>query len=303
MLSFSTCWNRPRHKDGESLVEELLLMGIDTIELGHALKITQIEGILRVFERGDVRISSVHNFCPHPIDVAGDSPDCFECTSHREPDRQRFLRLTRETMSLAARVGAGAVVLHGGRVRTMRSYRKGLELIENGELFSKAYGQFKIDAVRKREAGSGRPLARLESMLDNVLPLAEELNIIVGLENRERYEDVPSEREMLPLLNRYNHPHLGYWHDFGHAQIKENMAFLDHTAWFREALPRLVGCHVHDVIWPNEDHQVPFSGEVKFDLMAPLLPANAPVVFELHPDMEKEAVTKAWKMWQERYPA
>jgi sugar phosphate isomerase/epimerase len=301
MLSFSTCWNRQRHKDGEALVEELLLMGIDTIELGHALRITQIEGILRVVERGDVRISSVHNFCPHPIDVTGDSPDCFECTSHRESDRQRFLRLTRETMSFAARVGAGTVVLHGGRVRTMRSYRQGLELIENGQLFSKAYGQYKIDAVRRREAGRERPLARLQSMLDNVLPLAEELNLFLGLENRERYEDIPSEREMLPLLNCYNHPHLGYWHDFGHAQIKHHMAFLDHPAWFREALPRLVGCHVHDVRWPNEDHQAPFTGEVDFDRMVPLLPPGVPVVFEIHPDVEKEAVTKAWKMWQERY--
>lgn len=285
------------------MVEELLRMGISTIELGHALKITQLEGILRVAERGDIRISSVHNFCPHPIDVAGDSPDCFECTSHRETDRQRFLRLTRETLGFAARAGAGAVVVHGGRVRTMRSYRRGLELIEAGELFTKNYGAFKIDAVRRREAGVVRPLARLEAMLDNILPLAEELNIVLGLENRERYEDVPSEREMLPLLNRYNHPNLGYWHDFGHAQIKHNMAFLDHPAWFREALPRLVGCHVHDVLWPNDDHQPPFTGEVDFAGMAPLLPARIPVVFEINPAVEKEAVTKAWKLWQERYPS
>jgi len=303
MLSFSTAWNRSRHPDGELLVEELLRLGIDVIELGHGLKISQLEGILRVVDRGDVRVSSVHNFCPHPIDVSGDSPDCFECTSHRETDRQRFLRLTRETMNTAVRVGAAAVVIHGGRVRTMRSYRQGLDLIESGQIFSKAYGEYKIDSVRKREAGAIRPLARLQALLDNVLPLAEQLNLMLGLENRERYEDVPSEREMLPVINRYNHPHLGYWHDFGHAQIKHNMAFLDHSAWFREALPRLVGCHVHDVIWPNEDHQPPFTGGVDFDSMAPWLAPEIPVVFEIRPDVEKEAVTRAWKMWQERYPA
>jgi hypothetical protein len=37
--------------------------------------------------------------------------------------------------------------------------------------------------------------------------------------------------------------------------------------------------------------------------MAPLLPHHIPVVFEMNPEMEKEAVVKAWKMWQERYPA
>lgn len=291
-----------RHSDGESLVEELLRLGIDTIELGHGLKISQLDGIIKVFERGDVRISSVHNFCPHPMEVPGDSPDCYEFTSHRDSDRSRATRLTQQTIEIAARVQARVVVLHGGRVRTMRSYRKALEMIENGELFTKPYGDMKIDAVREREAAGPKRLERLRSAIDQFAPRAAELGILLGLENRERYEDVPSEREMLPFLNRCGHSNLGYWHDFGHAHIKHNMAFLDHKQWLSTAAHRLVGCHVHDVSWPNLDHQPPFTGEVPFSELVPLLPSHIPVVFEMNPHAETDAVLAARKQWQLSFP-
>lgn len=292
-----------RHRNGEEMIEELLRMGIDTIELGHGLKITQIEGILRVIERGDVRISSVHNFCPHPLEVAGDSPDCYEFTSHREADQMRAVRLTRETIDLAARVGAKVVVVHGGRVRTMRCYRKALEMIEKGELLTKSYGDMKIQAVIEREQAGAKRLDRLKRAIAQFLPQAEDRGISLGLENRERYEDVPSEREMLPFLERLAHPQVGYWHDFGHAQIKANMTFLDHRAWFFKALPHLIGCHVHDVTWPNNDHQPPFTGEIPFSDFIPYLPPNIPVVFEMNPFAEEAAVLAARKRWQELFPS
>ncbi len=290
-----------RHTSGETMVEELLRLGIDTIELGHGLKITQVEGILKVFERGDVKISSVHNFCPHPMEIPGDSPDCYEFTSHRDTDRRRATKLTSDTIELAARLKARAVVLHGGRVRTMRCYRKALEMIENGEFLTKAYGDMKIEALAAREESGPKRLERLRAAIDHFAPRAAELGILLGLENRERYEDVPSEREMLPFLNRCGHPNLGYWHDFGHAQIKHNMAFLNHKQWLESAAPRLVGCHVHDVSWPNLDHQPPFSGEVPFLELVPLLPSDVPVVFEMNPDAETDAVLASRKRWQQTF--
>jgi sugar phosphate isomerase/epimerase len=302
MLSFSTCWNRSRHRQGQDLAEELLTMGVRTIEFGHGLAVSQLEGLLRVVERGDLQVSSVHNFCPHPIEVGGSSPDCYEVTSHRESDRRRFVRLTQQTLDVAQRVGARAVVIHGGRVRTMHNYREVLALVAEGKFLSKAYADCKVEAVPVREAASARMLQRLEKALREVVPMAEQSGIKLGLENRERYEDVPSEREMLPFLERIGSSAVGYWHDFGHAQIKENLGFLHHRDWFAAAQSRLVGCHVHDVHWPNEDHLVPGSGEIAWPDFVEQLPPEIPVVFELSPKMEKEAVVKAWKRWQEIHP-
>ena len=276
-------------------------MGIDTIELGHGLAVTQLEGILRVVERGDVRVSSVHNFCPHPIDVRGDSPDCFEFTSHRAHDRHKALRLTRASLQVARRVGAERVVIHGGRVRTLRAYREAMGLIEAGGYLGPGWAEFKVRVTKAREEAGALYLGRLEEALRALLPDAEAAGVVLGLENRERYEDVPSEREMEPFLEKLDSPRVGYWHDFGHARIKENLGFLDHKHWLEKIAPRLVGCHVHDVNWINDDHQPPGEGEIDFDGLLPLLPAGTLFVFELSPHCEEEAVRRAWKTWRERH--
>lgn len=278
-------------------------MGIHTVEFGHGLPVTLVEGLLRVVERGDLQVSSVHNFCPHPVEVRGGSPDCYEFTSHRDGDRRRALRLTQQTIELAARVSAQAVVLHGGRARPLPIYRQALELVERGRLLSKEYGAFKVAAVRKREEVGPHFIQRLQEALEELLPLAESANVTLGVENRERYEDVPSERELPALLDTLQHSHLGYWHDFGHAQIKQNLAFLDHYQWLEKIAPLMTGCHLHDVSWPNSDHLPPFEGEIAFEKLMPLLPRSIPMVFEISPDVSKEAVVKGWKMWQERFPS
>jgi len=301
MLSFSTCWNMHRHRRGEPLVEELLRLGFDTIELGHGLRVSQLEGILKVYERGDFQISSLHNFCPQPLEVPHDSPDCYEFTSHRAADRRRAIKLTRDTIELAQRVGAALIVVHGGRVRTMKNYQQCLAMIQANQFLSKAWGEMKVAAVKAREQAGPLRLSRLEEALRELLPVAEKAGVTLALENRERYEDVPSEREMIPFLNKMAHPNLAAWHDFGHAQIKENLGFLDHHQWLERIANRLVGCHVHDVIWPNQDHQPPCVGSIPFEEMVSLLPDDIPVVFELSPHLEVAEVVASWNEWRSRF--
>ena len=86
----------------------------------------------------------------------------------------------------------------------------------------------------------------------------EEYNL--GVEGRRGYEEIPTERELPALLDELNSPQVGYWHDFGHIQIKENLGFLNHAEWLRAIGPRAFGCHVQDCIWPAQDHQPPFTG-------------------------------------------
>ena len=44
---------------------------------------------------------------------------------------------------------------------------------------------------------------------------------------------------MIDVLEEFDIPHVGYWHDFGHVQVKHNLGFLDHVEWMREVAPRL----------------------------------------------------------------
>ena len=52
----------------------------------------------------------------------------------------------------------------------------------------------------------------------------------VAVESRSSYEQVPSEREMLRILDDFPAPWVGYWHDFGHVQLKANLGLLECNA-------------------------------------------------------------------------
>ena len=81
------------------------------------------------------------------------------------------------------------------------------------------------------------------------------------------------------FLRTLDSPSIGYWHDFGHAQIKQNMALLDHADWLDHIGQRALGCHVHDVKWPFKDHCPPFTGEINYAQLVPKLPKRLFVRF------------------------
>ena len=113
MLALSTCWNSHRHSNGEDMLREIVDLGFTNIELSHGLNLPMMEGALNTnAERGEVTFTSLHNFCPQPVEVMSDSPDCYEFTSSRSEIRQRAVKMTLQTLDYAERLGAKRVVLH-----------------------------------------------------------------------------------------------------------------------------------------------------------------------------------------------
>src|SRR5271155_845598 len=146
MLSCSTCWNSDRHTDGRAMLEEILELGFERVELGHGIRLSLMEGIQKVHDEGRVTFSSLHNFCPLPIEITRSSPDCYQFTSHRASERERALKLTFQTIDFAERLGAPFVVLHLGRVPMERVTGKLLELANNGGYLSREFVKMKIEA-------------------------------------------------------------------------------------------------------------------------------------------------------------
>ena len=66
MYSFSTCWNSGRHTDGRAMLREIRDLGFDHAELSHGIRISLMPGILEAVDAGEIKISSLHNFCPLP---------------------------------------------------------------------------------------------------------------------------------------------------------------------------------------------------------------------------------------------
>src|SRR5258708_33492456 len=103
MLSFSSCWNSGRHTDGAAMIQEILDLGFGLVELGHGIRLPLVEGILKIWEAGKVKISSLHNFCPLPPEIPRASPDCYQLSSHLDGERDRAVRHTLKTIDFAKR--------------------------------------------------------------------------------------------------------------------------------------------------------------------------------------------------------
>ncbi len=302
MISFSTCWNSGRHKDGAEMIQEILDLGFDTVELGHGIRLFLVEGILKMVEAGKVKISSLHNFCPLPPEIPHASPDCYQISAERPGERDRAIRHTIKTIDFAKRLGTDRVVMHLGGVEIGDYTGKLVRMAEVGMHMSKAYLQTKLEAVKRRESLQDAAFRRSMDSLKIIYRYAHMSGVRLGIESRHSFEEIPSEREMLVVLDQFDAPTAGYWHDFGHVQVKHNLGFLDHVEWMQKVAPRLIGCHLHDTKWPGRDHMAPFDGAVEYDRLMPMIPQDMLFVFEMSPRRTKEEITTSFAKWKERFP-
>jgi len=302
MIAFSTCWNSSRHTAGDAMLREIKdQLGFDLIELGHGIRLSLLPGVQKLFEDGEVRFTSLHNFCPLPVEVMSASPDCYTFSSSSGHERQRAVKQTLQTIDFAARLGASFVVLHLGKIPMKPVTDPLIALAKAGEMFSREYVRRKVNAVATRESAAPAYLANVKECLKPIIEHAATKNIRLGIEGRRGYEEIPSEREIPALLDEINAPHVGYWHDFGHLQIKENLGFIDHAEWLRAIGPRTFGCHVQDCVWPAQDHQPPFTGGVDLEKLVPLLPPSCLFVWEMSPRKTTEEIRRSVVIWKERF--
>lgn len=285
------------------MLDEILALGFERVELGHGIRLSLMEGIQRRFKKGGFTISSLHNFCPLPIEITRAAPDCYQFSSSDARERERAMKHTFQTIDFAERFGARVVVLHMGRTPIDDYTSKLVKMAEVGLIHSREYVREKMTCIRKREDKAAAYVQRSKECLTRIIDYAKGKNVKLGIESRHGYEEIPNEREMAEMLNQFNVPEVGYWHDFGHVQVKHNLGYLDHREWLASAAPRLIGCHLHDTKWPGRDHLAPFMGDVEYDQLIPLLPKDTLFVFEMSPRRTKEEIITARDKWVEKFGA
>ncbi len=304
MLSLSTSWLSSRHRDGREIALDARELGFEYIEVSHGTKITQLPGILDAVKAGEIKVSSLHNFCPAPVEVTIDAPDAFEFTAAKAWERQRAISLTKKTLEMATRFGTDLVVIHLGSV-PMKSITEKLEaIVADGRLYSREFTELKLKLVTAREKASQVHLDRVRTALAELLPACEKHGVRLGIETRSHYEQIPNQREMAVLMQEYRDcPWIGSWHDFGHVQRQANLALLDHEIYLSEIAPHLFGCHVHDVQWPARDHRSPLSaGGVDFAKLLPIVPREVPLIWELSPSQKREQLLESLVAWKKAFP-
>ena len=276
-------------------------LGFDWIELGHGIRLSLVPGIQKMSDAGEVRFSSLHNFCPLPVEVMIASPNCYQFSAVPAEERERAVKQTFQTIDFAERLGAAFVVLHLGEVNMRPITDPLIRMSKAGKHLSRKYVRAKLKAVQTRERRAPAHLQRMKDCLYRVIDHAVSKKVRIALESRRGYEEIPNERELPALLDELNSDQVGYWHDFGHSQIKENLGFIDHAEWLNAICVRAFGCHVQDCIWPARDHEPPFTGGIDFEKLVPLLPANCLFVWEMNPNKTADAIRESVRIWKERF--
>jgi sugar phosphate isomerase/epimerase len=258
------------------MVKEMTALGFEHIELSHGIRITLVPGIIRAVEEGLVKISSTHNFCPLPTGVVQAAPNLFEpsATEHREHDQ--WLRHTKRSLDFASQLKAKVLVCHLGSVgffwfnpaRDLRAYLR--DHHDAGRTpDDKAYHALLAKCLVKLRKRMPRYWNQVKASIAEVLDYAKQKNVKLGFENREKFEELPIDADYADFIAGFGaDAPLGYWHDTGHADIKEGMGLLKHREHLEKLAPRTLGFHLHDVNAQGNDHQPIGSGHIDFKMIS-----------------------------------
>ncbi len=300
-FSLSTNWCARRHHSGEELTDEILGLGFDALELGYHTTDELAVGVSRRVREGAVTVDSVHAYCPVPIGAPHGYPELYLLASLDEDERAMAAILLGRTLEFAASMGARAVVLHAGRV-FLRSWfgdpgtRRLVETLgeAGGEALTSApYLRLLARARKRRAARVQRYLDGFCRSLDTLLPRFAKAGVALCLENLPSIEAFPDASEMALLRQRFDTPTLGYWHDMGHAQVREYLGWDSHLETARALLPVTRGIHIHDAQPPLTDHLPPGEGLIDFSAFAFYGQEDVIRVFEPAPSVSGAAVAGA----------
>ena len=272
------------------MLEEIRGLGFEYAELSHGIRLSLIPGIFDAVDAGVIRISSLHNFCPLPIGVNQAAPNIFKFTAENERERENAVRHTLKTFETAQRVNAPLVVLHMGAVEMKEYTDKLLDMVKDGKKDTPKFQKLVEEMEDRRAKLSEKPMQYAYEILRKLIAEAEPRGLKLGIENREAVEEILFDNDYPFFLHEFQSPSVVYWHDTGHAQIKENLGFINHAEHLKAVQRRLYGFHIHDVEFPGRDHRAPGTGTVNFKTLKSFVKPEQPKIFEFSPSLDVEEV-------------
>jgi len=297
MLSISTSW-----MDSDADIKEWLArvkeLGFDAVELSYKVTDDQLKDAEAVLKELQLKVSSIHNFCPMPDDEPSDRhpSNYYRLSSLDEHERKQAVKWTNIAIDTAQRVGAGVVVIHAGTCDFEDERSPQLfELYVSGQRDSEAFSQERERILTLREEKKGPYIEALKKSLSEVMAYGQSKNIIIGLETRYYPMEIPNFEEIGYFLDIYGNKGMGYWHDVGHAEMNDQLGIRSHEGFLETYKKYLIGVHLHG-IRGRRDHLAPFEGDMKLSKFLPYFGWNVLKVVESKPfasaDLIEEAVAK-----------
>ncbi|UCE55753.1 MAG: sugar phosphate isomerase/epimerase [Desulfobacterales bacterium] len=301
MLALSTSWKSTETIDGKALLAFLEYLDISGIELEYRISEPTYRQMREALKRSRLKVVSVHNFFPKPS-IKPDSKasgDFFMLSSLDDDERQRAVQWTIKTIETAAEVGAAAVVLHCGRVEMERELDVLYQFFRSNQILSQEAQAFIGKKLKERDRLKPQYLENLLFSLDQLSRVAEKYKILLALENRFHYDELPAIEDFEAIFRRFEGTPLGYWHDVGHAQVNENLSLFPPGSLLKNYADRLIGIHLHDAVG-IEDHLAPGTGEIDFMNLKSYLKADTLTVLELKPRIPEFEVIQGIRFVREK---
>jgi len=265
MLSISTSYLVTSNLSGADIVRRLAALNISEVELGYRIDEKCFFGIREALNRSRLQVSSVHNFFPIPPSApkGKGGGDVFLLSHPAAAERGKAVQWTKRSIEAACSVGAKAVVLHCGRIEMNAERERLYAFFRNGQIHSPQVQNFIHKKLAERQKEKSVHLDNVLRSLEDLIPTAEQNGIILGLENRYHYHELPGPDEFETIFEIFAGAPIGYWHDTGHAHAQESLGIIPAGELLRRYHKNLVGIHIHDARG-LDDHLPPGSGEIDF---------------------------------------
>jgi len=279
------------------MLREIADLGYEYAELSHGIRITLVPGVLKAVEEGVIKVSSTHNFCPLPTGVVQAAPNLFEPSAREHREHDQWLRHTKRSIDFAAQVKARVLVCHLGSViffwfnpaRTLRNYLR--DHPDAGRTpDDAAYAALLRKSLAKLRRRMGPFWEQTKASVNEILEYATQKGVKLGFENREKFEELPLDADYAEFMASLPAASTGYWHDTGHADIKEGMGLLNHRVHLEQMSGRLIGFHLHDVNAQGQDHQALGEGHIDFKMISQFWRPEHLLTLELSPRVSEEQV-------------
>jgi sugar phosphate isomerase/epimerase len=247
-----------------------------------------------------IKVGSVHNFCPLPTGITQAAPNIFEPSAAELREHDQWVRQTKRSIDFGVQMNARVLVMHLGSVQfflsnpadKLHAYadrHPGVRLVDDPKY--KKILEAALEKLRKRMPPFWE---RVQLSIERVRAYAAEHGIALGFENREKFEELPMDGDFDELISHLAQPNTaGYWHDAGHAELKERLGLLNHREHLEKYASRLIGFHLHDVDEDGHDHQPVGDGSVDFKMISSFWKPHHLLVLELSPHTSVNGVKRS----------
>lgn len=287
-IALSTMWHVDQDCPFNEAFDRAKSIGIARFELNHQVTPRHLDD----WDRDRYSISTVHDPCPADDSLTTLKKEDLLVSSLDAAKRTKGVDYVKRTLDLAVGLGARSVVVHLGSIQCDRSRDRQLrKMFEEGLEDTADFKELREEMIAHRALFASPHLEALQKSLEELANFNRKSGVLLGLENRYRYYDLPLPDELTQLLASIQEDGLGFQFDTGHAFTLERLGLVEKNAWLNRFAQRVIGVHFHDVRGLT-DHQIPGSGEVDFGAIAPYLPENCQKTLEVNPHSSLEELAR-----------